>query len=160
MSDESPPREPGHAHEHEHEHEHQHGVTRRQVLQGGSAALLGAAVLSRSGVAGVAPVSAANPARTAPFVPALHVHACHSEGAGSWEAQYAAPAAAGANVLWQTDHDFRARALSYVTLLRGTFNVATTGSFAKHAATLSASGPIRLVIEASGTTAATQSLTM
>src|SRR3954447_17438613 len=160
MSDESPPREPGHAHEHEHEHEHQHGVTRRQVLQGGSAALLGAAVLSRSGVAGVAPVSAATLAGTDPFVAAMHVHACYSEGAGSWEAQYAAAVAAGANVLWQTDHDFRARALSYVTLLRGTFDGATTGSFAQHAATFSASGPIRLLIEASGTTSATQSLTM
>src|SRR4051812_36506235 len=162
MSDESPPQEPGHAHEHghQHEHQHQHGVTRRQVLQGGSAVLLGAAVLSRSGGAGVASVSAASLAGTDPFVAAMHVHACYSEGAGSWEAQYAAAVAAGANVLWQTDHDFRARALSYVTLLQGTFNGATTGSSAQHAATFSASGPIRLLIEASGTTAATQSLTM
>src|SRR4051812_1393167 len=158
MSDESPPREPGHAHEHE--HEHQHGATRRQVLQAGSAILLGAVVLSRPGVAGAAPVSAASLAGTDPFVAAMHVHARYSEGTGSWEAQYAAAVAAGANVLWQTDHDFRARALSYVTLLRGTFNGATTGGFAQHAATFSTSGPIRLLIEASGTTAATQSLTM
>ncbi|MBW8766601.1 MAG: hypothetical protein JF630_10370 [Geodermatophilales bacterium] len=158
MSDESPPQEPGH--EHEHQHQHTHGVTRRQVLQGGSEVLLGAAVLSRSGGAGVASVSAASLAGTDPFVAAMHVHACYSEGAGSWEAQYAAAVAAGANVLWQTDHDFRARALSYVTLLRGTFNGATTGSFAQNAATFSESGPIRLLIEASGRTAATQSLTM
>src|SRR4051794_41568185 len=101
MSDESPAQEPGQAHEHEHEH----GATRRQVLQAGSAILLGAVVLSRPGVAGAAPVSAASLAGTDPFVAAMHVHACYSEGTGSREAHKPAAGTPRAQLLSQTDPD-------------------------------------------------------
>ena len=160
---------------HDHDHTHSmpsdaagasdhHGLlpdlTRRQVLQGGAAAALGAVVLGHADVAGAAPRSATGFTGSAPFAAGMHVHACYSEREASWESQYAAAVGAGADVLWQTDHDFRATALNYMTLLSGTFLGATTGSPAQHAATFSASGPIRVMVQARGTAPATQSLTM
>lgn len=141
------------------EHQH-HDLTRRQVLQGGAAAALGAVVLSHSDVAAAAPRSTAGFTGSAPFAAGMHVHACYSEREASWESQYAAAVGAGADVLWQTDHDFRATALNYMTLLSGTWDPSTTGSPAQHAATFSASGPIRVMVQASGTAPATQTLAM
>jgi hypothetical protein len=134
-------------------------LTRRQALQAGAAAL-GAAVLGRPGAAGAAGVNPAALTGTDPFVAAMHVHAVYSEGPGSWEQQYANAVAAGVDVLFQTDHDFRARAQNYMGRLSGTFTGSTTGSWSQHAATFSASGPIRVVVEAAGSTPATQTLAM
>ncbi|GAA3179372.1 hypothetical protein GCM10010531_36740 [Blastococcus jejuensis] len=136
------------------------GFNRRQLLQGGAAVALGAAMAGPPGRIATAGINLASFSGIDPFVAGMHVHANYSEREASWEQQYAAAVGAGANVLWQTDHDFRARALNYVTLLRGTFIGATTGSFAQRAATFSASGPIRVLIEAAGTSRATQSLSM
>jgi hypothetical protein len=133
-------------------------LSRRSVLQGGAAAALGAVVLGRPAVAGAAPVSTASLAGTDPLVAAMHVHATYSEGPGSWEQQYANCVTAGADILWQTDHDFRARALNYMGRLAGTWLPSTSGSWRQHTATFSAAGPIRLLIEASGSTSARQSL--
>jgi hypothetical protein len=135
------------------------GVNRRDLLRGG-AALLGATVLSRPSAAVAGSTSSSTLSGMAPVIAAMHVHASHSEGPGSWEQQYANAAAAGVDVLWQTDHDFRARALNYMTLLRGTFLGSTTGSWAQHAATFSAAGPIRVLVESAGAAPATQSLVM
>lgn len=157
----------------EHDHEHDpsldgerggsHGtpvLTRRQALQAGAAVALGGVVLTRPGAAGAASASAAALAGTDAFIAAMHVHASYSEGPGSWEQQYANAAATGVDVLFQTDHDFRARAQNYMGRLSGTFTGSTTGSSAQHAATFSASGPIRVLIAAAGSTPATQSLVM
>jgi hypothetical protein len=143
----------------EHPHVSEGGLTRRQTLQAGAAVALGSGVLGRPGAARGAPVGATL-AGTAPVVAAMHVHAVYSEGAGSWEQQYANCVAAGADVLFQTDHDFRARALNYMGLLNGTFLGSTTGAWRQHVATFSAAGPVRLLIESAGTTPATQSLVM
>jgi len=154
----------------EHEHhptpdggEHVHGaplLTRRQALQAGAAVALGGTVLARPGAAGAASASPAALAGTDAFVAAMHVHASYSEGPGSWEQQYANAVATGVDVLFQTDHDFRARAINYMGRLSGTFTGTTTGSWAQHAATFSASGPIRVLVEAAGSSPATQSLVM
>jgi hypothetical protein len=135
------------------------GLTRRTLLQGGAAAV-GTAVLGPPHVARAAPLVAAALSGQAVARAAMHVHASSSEGAASWEQQYANAAAQGIDVLWQTDHDFRARALRYMTRLSGTWLPSTTGSWLRHSATFSAAGPIRVMVEAAGSTAATQSLDM
>lgn len=144
--------------------DHLHGgpplLTRRQALQAGAAVAFGAAVLGRPGAAGAAGINPASLTGTDPLVAAMHVHAVYSEGPGSWEQQYANAVAAGVDVLFQTDHDFRARAQNYMSRLSGTFIGSTTGSWAQHAATFSASGPIRVMVQASGSTPATQTLAM
>jgi hypothetical protein len=147
------------AHPHEHPSRQHEGMSRRRFLQGGAAAL-GVAVLGPP-VAGALRVPAsASLSGMGVALAAMHVHAAHSEGPASWQQQYANAAALGVDVLWQTDHDFRARALDYMTLLRGTYLAATTGSWLRHAASFSASGPIRVMVQSSGSRAATQSLAM
>ena len=143
------------------------GVSRRQFIQGGAAVALGTVVLARPGAAGAASVSSTSLTGSDPLVAAMHVHAAYSEGRGSWEAQYRNCVRAGADVLYQTDHDFRARAVNYATLLTSTmgtigaaFQGATTGAWVRHAASISAGGAIRVMVEASGSNPATQSLTM
>jgi hypothetical protein len=140
------------------------GITRRDLLQGSAAAALGLAVLGRPVVARAVPSRAASLTGLAPLVAAMHVHASYSEGRpgapASWDLQYAAAAAAGVDVLWQTDHDFRARARGYMTALRGTFIGSTTGAPAQKAATFATGGNIRLLVESSGAAPATQGLAM
>jgi hypothetical protein len=139
-------------------HEHEGRVlTRRQALQAGAAVALGGVVLTRAGGAAAA---AAGLAGTEPFIAAMHVHACYSEGFGSWEQQYANAKATGVDVLFQTDHDFRAVAQDYMTQLSGTFVPATTGTWAQHAASFSPDGPIRVMVAAKGSSPATQTLAM
>jgi hypothetical protein len=130
--------------------------TRRQVLATGALTALGAVVAGHPGRAS----AAATFAGAAPFVAGMHVHAVYSEGAGSWDQQYFAARNAGANVLWQTDHDFRAVAQNYMTKLSGTFLASTTGSTVQHTATFSAQGPIRVLVESAGSSPATQTLAM
>jgi hypothetical protein len=136
------------------------GVTRRQLLEGTAAAALGVAVLGRPVAARAVPSRAATISGLAPVLAAMHVHASHSEGPASWQQQYANAAAAGVDVLWQTDHDFRARALRYMTLLAGTFVPTTTGAWAQRAATFSSTGPVRVLIESAGSAPAVESLVM
>jgi hypothetical protein len=158
MSDEHPHE---HAHPHPHgEHPEPHaGVSRRRFLQGGAAAL-GTAVLGPVIGGAVRVPAAASLSGLGVATAGMHVHASSSEGLASWEQQYANAAAVGCDVLWMTDHDFRARARNYMTRLRGSFVGSTTGSWARHAATFSASGPIRVMVESAGTAPATQTLAM
>jgi hypothetical protein len=141
------------------------GITRRQALQGGAALAIGAAVVgggtsllrARSGTAAR---SSSSLAGTDPLVAAMHVHAGYSEGGSSWAQHYATCAAVGVDVMWQTDHDFRARALDYVGTLGGTFVGSTTGAVGTHSASLGDDGSIRVMVESAGSTIAAQSLTM
>ena len=89
-----------------------------------------------------------------PVVSAMHVHGSWSEGTGSWEAQFAQAAALGVDLLYLTDHDFRARAYNYITSLNG-IPMATTksGALAQSAATNTA-GTIRLLAQSSGSSPA------
>ena len=135
------------------------GLSRRTVLEGGAVAV-GASVLGPPHLARAAPVAAASLSGQAVARAAMHVHASYSEEAASWEQQYANARAQGLDVLWQTDHDVRARARGYMTRLSGTWLPSTTGSWLQHAASFSAAGPIRVMVEAAGSTAATQSLVM
>jgi hypothetical protein len=135
------------------------GLTRRRFLSGGAAAVgaavLGPPTLTRASAEAATLLAGQTVARAA-----MHVHASASEGPGSWEQQYANAAAQGLHVLWQTDHDFRARARGYMTRLAGTWLPSTTGSWRRHAASFSAAGPIRVMVEAAGATTATQRLVL
>lgn len=135
------------------------GLTRRTLLGGGAVAV-GASVLGPPHLAHAAPVTAASLSGQAVARAAMHVHASYSEETASWEQQYANARAQGLDVLWQTDHDVRARARGYMTRLSGTWLPSTSGSWLQHAASFSAEGPVRVMVEAAGSTAATQSLVM
>jgi hypothetical protein len=134
-------------------------LTRRTFLQAGAAAA-GAAVLGPPALTAASAEAATLLVGQTVARAAMHVHASSSEGVGSWEQQYANAAAQGLHVLWQTDHDFRARAMRYMTRLAGTWLPSTTGSWQQHAASFSAAGPIRVMVAAAGATAATQQLVM
>jgi hypothetical protein len=85
---------------------------------------------------------------------AMHVHGPWSEGAGSWDAQFAQAAANGFDVLYLSDHDFRAMAMNYATSLNGVPWVpSSSGAFAQKAQTASA-GTLRLLAESSSSTGA------
>jgi hypothetical protein len=85
---------------------------------------------------------------------AMHVHASWSEGMASWEAQFAQASSTGIDVLYMTDHDFRATASNYITSLPNTNWVkSTTGALAQQASTTGAGG-FRLLAESSSTSAA------
>lgn len=139
---------------------HAHGITRRRALQGGVVLTLGAAAHRRAGAVRAGSPDPAALSNAAPLIAAMHVHAVYSEGAGSWEQQYANCVATGVDVMWQTDHDFRARALHYMGLLSGVFTGASTGTSRQGTATFSASGPIRVLVESAGSSPATRSLVM
>lgn len=140
-------------------------ITRRQALQGGAALAIGAAVVGGGtsllrAKSGTASSSSSNLAGTDPLIAAMHVHAGYSEGGSSWAAQYATCAAVGVDVMWQTDHDFRARALDYVGKLGGIFVADTKGPVGAHAAGLDPDGTIRVMVESAGSGVAVQNLTM
>ncbi len=85
---------------------------------------------------------------------AMHVHGSWSEGLGSWEAQYTQAAGAGIDVLFMTDHDYRATAGNYLPSLSGvTWVRSTTGALAQQASTATG-GAIRVLAESSSATAA------
>jgi hypothetical protein len=85
---------------------------------------------------------------------AMHVHASWSEGMASWEAQFTQASTTGIDVLYMTDHDFRATATDYITSLPTSNWVrTTTGALAQNASTTAAGG-FRLLAESSSTTAA------
>jgi hypothetical protein len=80
---------------------------------------------------------------------AMHVHASWSEGVGSWEAQFAQAASTGFDLLYLTDHDFRAMAMSYLTSLTGVTMVASSIGALAQKATTSTNGALRLLAESS-----------
>lgn len=89
----------------------------------------------------------ANPLRLA-----MHVHGSWSEQTGSWEAQFAQAVATGTDVLFMTDHDYRATASGYFSSLNGvTWVRATTGGLAQQTSTASG-GSLHLLAESSSAT--------
>jgi hypothetical protein len=123
--------------------------SRRTMLRASGAAVVAAATrplwlptsawgASRTSLTG------ANPIRNA-----MHVHGSWSEQAGSWESQFAQAASVGTDVLWMTDHDFRALAYKYMPSLNGiAMDTSQTGSLAQHTTTNNA-GVVRVLAESS-----------
>lgn len=127
--------------------------SRRSVLRASGVAAAAAAVRSLwvpGSAWGASPrtLTGLNPVRNA-----MHVHATWSEGPGSWESQFAQASAIGTDVLWMTDHDFRALAYKYITSLSGVAMVTgQTGSLAQHI-TSNTNGVARVVAESASTSA-------
>jgi hypothetical protein len=128
--------------------------SRRSVLHAGGAAALAAATSSiwlPSSAWGASPRSLTG---TKPVRNAMHVHASWSEGNGSWESQFAQAAAIGTDVLWMTDHDFRALAYTYLTSLVDIVMVTSqTGSLAQSSAG-NTGGTVRVLAESASASAA------
>src|SRR5581483_4940249 len=129
-----------------------HRTSRRDLLRAGGAVALAAATtpvwMPRSAW-GASPrtLTGLNPVRNA-----MHVHAVWSEGPGSWESQFAQASAIGTDVLWLTDHDFRALAYKYITSLSGVAMVAShTGTLVQNTTTNNA-GTVRVLAESASTT--------
>jgi hypothetical protein len=90
----------------------------------------------------------------APQRVAMHVHGSWSEGLASWQAQFGQAAANAVDVLYLTDHDWRATAYRYLTSLSGvTWVRSSTGTLRQQASTTSGGG-FRLLAESGSTTAA------
>lgn len=90
-----------------------------------------------------------------PLRVAMHVHGSWSEAVASWQAQFQQAAVNGFDVLYLTDHDFRAMALGYATSLAGVpWVVSSTGSLAQKTTDVSG-GSIRLLAESASQTPAT-----
>ena len=91
----------------------------------------------------------------------MHVHGSWSEGMQSWQQACASAIAIGVDVLFFTDHNYRARAANnYITNLSGKFVASTTGSPSTHAATLSSAGAMRLMVKAPRNALAAQLMTI
>ena len=133
---------------------HAHHPSRRAVLAAGTLGLVGAGSGAFAGLTTASAAPAATPLSSSPLVrAAMHVHASCSEGAASWESQFA-QAAALVDVLYLTDHDFRALAYNYLTSLSGVAMVTTTtGSLAQKVATNNG-GVVRTVAASSTSGAA------
>ncbi len=134
--------------------------SRRQIL--GAAGVAAGAVLvprwlwpsARADLGAPGSLTGSRPLRVA-----MHVHGSWSEAAASWQAQFQQAAANGFDVVYMTDHDFRAMALGYATSLSGgTWINSSTGTFAQKAITVNG-GSIRLLAE-SASAAAGASVTM
>jgi hypothetical protein len=127
--------------------------SRRTVLHAGGAAALAVATSSiwlPSSAWGASPrsLTGAKPVRNA-----MHVHASWSEGNGSWESQFAQAAAIGTDVLWMTDHDFRAVAFNYLTSLVGIVMINShSGTLAQNSAG-NTNGVVRVLAESAITSA-------
>jgi hypothetical protein len=137
--------------------------SRREFLGAGAAAAVGlvtpaALWLPQAGaVAAASPFTGTNALRLA-----MHVHASWSEGLASWEAQFSQAASNAIDVLYMTDHDFRATATKYITSLPDTssFVRSTTGQLAQQASTVSAGGFHVLAESSSASVAASVSLAL
>lgn len=131
------------------------GWTRREFL-GTVGATAGGLLLPTMVRTASGPASGASPSSLTGGVPyrlAMHVHGSWSEGVGSWEAQYG-QAANAVDVLYITDHDFRAIAYKYATSLTGLqWTTSSSGTLSQKATTVNG-GSIRLLAEAASTTAA------
>ena len=133
---------------------HSH-LSRRELLGMGAVAAAGLAVPTPVWLPANAAVGVPNEFTGATALRlGMHVHGSWSEGLGSWEAQFAQAASYGLDVLYLTDHDFRATATNYLTSLAGvTWVRATTGALTQQASTANGSA-IRLLAESSAATAA------
>ena len=139
-------------------------ISRRGLMLGAGAA----AVFGRLGGLGsgvfTGSAAAATPAtireRPAGRPAGMHVHGSWSEGMQSWQQACASAIAVGIDVLYFTDHNYRARATDYMTNLSGTWIPSTTGSLAAHAATLSSTGSMRLMAKAARNSPAAQLMTI
>ena len=131
----------------------EHGLTRRRFVTGMSAVAGGLALAPWTQVA----ASATSLTGHRPFVAAMHVHGSWSEQAASWESY--GPLLRGlADVVFMTDHDYRALADRYWTSLDG---VPTRSSFVgstRQRAATHDGGALRLLAESSGTSPATTSI--
>ncbi len=118
-------------------------LTRRNVLRA-AAGLAVAVPLARAGLdhwsrpgMDVRWTSAPSPATLTgqrPITAAMHVHGGWSEGTGSWDAQFAQAASLGIDLLYMTDHDFRAQAYGYLDSLDGVpLDILHTGELAQQA---------------------------
>ena len=141
--------------------EHPKVISRRGLLLGAGAA----AAASRLGPGlFTGSAAAATPSLTVNGLPvarlAMHVHGSWSEGQLSWAQACESAIAEGLDVLYFTDHNFRARALDYMTNLSGAWVPSTTGSCAAHAGTLSNTGTMRLMVKALYNSAASQLMTV
>ena len=135
------------------------GITRRGLfgLAGGVAALGVMASASPAASAATLPASSVN--GLTPLRLGMHVHGAWSEGDASWALQMYLAAQSGIDLMFMTDHNFRARAMGYLTGLSGAFVPSTHGAYSTHAATLSA-GAMRLMIKSSTKAAASQIMTI
>jgi hypothetical protein len=129
-------------------------VTRRTFL-GGVGAAAGSVLLPLGSVRPA--LSAVSFTGSAPITAAMHVHASWSEGRGSWEAQFAQARALGCNLIFLTDHDFRAVAWNYLTSMNGVpYQITSTGSFRQRQVTPNGAA-LRLLAESATTTRASVS---
>jgi hypothetical protein len=133
--------------------QHSEHRSRRQIL--GAAGIAAGAVMvprwlwpaAHADVGALGSLTGSRPLRVA-----MHVHGSWSEAVASWQAQFQQAAANGFDVLYMTDHDFRAMALGYATSLSSaTWVISSTGTFAQKATTVSG-GSIRLLAESSSAT--------
>jgi hypothetical protein len=118
---------------------------------GGVSALTGGMVMSPwTQVA----ASAASFSGGRPYLAAMHVHGSSSEQNASWES-YGPRGQGLVDVIFMTDHDYRALAERYWTSLQGVpLRTSFTGSLLQKAAT-HGEGALRLLAESSSTSAAT-----
>lgn len=130
------------------------GLSRRNLLRVGGVAA-GAVATRGLWVPGSAwGASKTSLSGLSPIRNAMHVHGSWSEGTASWESQYAQAAAIGTDVLWLTDHDFRALAYKYIDSLTGVPMVATeSGSLSQSTATIDSKGLTRVVAESASASA-------
>ncbi|MFZ0324871.1 MAG: hypothetical protein WAN48_12175 [Actinomycetes bacterium] len=133
-----------------------HPLSRRQffTVVGGSA--LGLLLPDSASAADRAALAAGSMRLTGarPLRLAMHVHGSWSEGLGSWDAQFTQAALNKIDVLYLTDHDFRATGYRYLSTLADPKWVrSTTGSLARQDSTVTA-GAVRLLAESASTTSA------
>ncbi|MGE5293097.1 MAG: hypothetical protein ACM3ML_39120 [Micromonosporaceae bacterium] len=136
------------------EHEQDSAPWSRRQMLGAAGIAAGAFMVPRwlrqPAQAGVAPNSLTG---GTPLRVAMHVHGSWSEAVASWHAQFQQASANALDVLYLTDHDFRAMALGYATSLSGVpWVISSTGTFAQKASTVNG-GSIRLLAESSSATA-------
>ena len=130
---------------------------KRALVAVATAAFAALSLATPAGTAGAG--AAASLTGTRPMRVAMHVHGSWSEAAASWDAQFQQAAANTIDVLYMTDHDFRAMALGSATSLSGVpWVISSTGTFSQKATTASG-GSIRLLAESSSATAASATMT-
>lgn len=129
-------------------------LSRRHFFAAVGAGSTAGLVLAGSGTAAAAGFSATPAQRLA-----MHLHGSWSEGAGSWEGQFAEASATQIGVLYMTDHDHRALATSYLTSLEGAlWQSATTGTTRTAVLTAGSSGNLRLAVESATSSPASGTL--
>jgi len=136
--------------------EHRHPT--RRALLAALGALSGAAVLPLRGAA-AAPRAATVGTFTgfSPVRAAMHVHGSWSEGLASWEQQLT-NASQLVDLVFMTDHDFRARAHLHLTSLKDVPMVQAWTGRARQQALTRTGGAVRLLTESAGVSASGASL--